>query len=107
MRLLDTSVAVDHLRGHRPASRLLAELVTAGEQLCASELSRFELLSGVRPAELERVEAFFGVLDWVPVTEAIARHAASYAAAFRRSPRVSVSWTTYSPERPPSWVRSS
>ncbi|MGH9102520.1 MAG: type II toxin-antitoxin system VapC family toxin, partial [Acidimicrobiales bacterium] len=85
MRLLDTSVAVDHLRSHRPATALLESLVGAGERIAASELTRFELLAGARPGEHRRLEDLFSVLDWVPVTEDIARRAGAYARSYRRS----------------------
>lgn len=85
MRLLDTSVAVDHLRGFGPASALLRDLVHAGEPVAASEVTRFELLAGVRPDEQTALEAFFLVLEWVPVTEEVTRRAGAYARTYRRS----------------------
>lgn len=83
MRLLDTSVAVDHLRGHQPATRLLEDLLDAQEALLSSELVRFELLAGVRAADESAVQRFLEAIDWVPVTEPVARQAAAYARAFR------------------------
>ena len=62
MKLLDTSVAVDHLRGEEPAVKLLSGLVAANEPLLASEVVRFELLAGVREDEVEALERFFGTL---------------------------------------------
>jgi predicted nucleic acid-binding protein len=53
--------------------------------LLASELSRFELLAGERPDELDPTELFMGALSWVPVDEEIARLAGSMAAEYRRS----------------------
>ena len=50
MKLLDTSVAVDHLRGAQPAAHLLSRLVDADEPVVASEVVRFELLAGGREA---------------------------------------------------------
>ena len=58
MKLLDTSVAVDHLRGEEPAVKLLSGLVEANEPLLASEVVRFELLAGVREDEVEALERF-------------------------------------------------
>ncbi|MDQ2883592.1 MAG: type II toxin-antitoxin system VapC family toxin [Actinomycetota bacterium] len=83
MKLLDTSVAVDHLRG--PATALLEDLVRSHESVVASELTRFELLAGARPDEHDRLENFFSVLDWVPVTEDVTRRAGEYARSYRRS----------------------
>lgn len=48
MKLIDTTIAVDHLRGEPAAAVLLAELINNGEEIAASELVRFELLAGVR-----------------------------------------------------------
>ncbi|MGH3984208.1 MAG: type II toxin-antitoxin system VapC family toxin [Pseudonocardiaceae bacterium] len=85
MKLLDTSVAVDHLRGYSPATVLLEDLVRSAEPVVASELTRFELLAGARPDERDRLEDFFSVIDWVPVTEDVAYRAGEYARLYRRS----------------------
>jgi predicted nucleic acid-binding protein len=83
VRVVDTSVAVDHLRGHEPATRLLDELLAAELPLVASELVRFELLAGAHAGDRDAVERFLEVLDWVPVTEPVARQAAAFASAYR------------------------
>jgi predicted nucleic acid-binding protein len=85
VKLLDTTIAIDHLRGDHRATELLERLTVEGELLLASELIRFELLTGLRPDGLEPTELFMGALTWVPVDEAIARMAGSLAAACRRS----------------------
>ncbi|CAN5315599.1 type II toxin-antitoxin system VapC family toxin [soil metagenome] len=85
MRLLDTSVLVDHLRGFTPATALLEQWTGGGESLVASELTRFELLSGARSGELEQLEELFAVPAWVPVTDDVSRRAGAFARAFRRS----------------------
>jgi predicted nucleic acid-binding protein len=85
VKLLDTTVAVDHLRGDSRATQLLERLADEGEPLLASELSRFELLAGMRPVELEPTELFMGALTWVPVDEEIARLAGSMAAEYRKA----------------------
>lgn len=85
MKLLDTSVAVDHLRGYQRAIALLEALLASEDTAVASELTRFGLLAGVRPPDQADVEAFFLAVDWVPVTEDIARRAATYARSYRRS----------------------
>ena len=82
MRVLDTSVAVDHLRGHQPATQLLDALLGSHVALVTSEVVRFELLAGARPANEQALEMFLEVLDWVPVTEAVARRAAAFARDF-------------------------
>lgn len=83
MKLIDTTVAVDHLRGVRPARELLTRFVESEEPICTSELVRFELMAGVRDNELETLEQFFAALTWIPVTEEIARSAGAMAREFR------------------------
>jgi predicted nucleic acid-binding protein len=51
----------------------------------ASEITRFELLSGVRPGKQKEVERLSSELGWVPVTEGIAIHAAALARTYRAS----------------------
>lgn len=85
MKLLDTSVAIDHLRGSPPAVGLLSGLIDAEESLLASEIVRFELLAGVRGKEAEALEQFFSAVSWVPVREEVARVAASLAQRHRRA----------------------
>lgn len=45
MRLLDSTVAIDHLRGDLAAVDLLRELVENDETLAASEIARVDLLT--------------------------------------------------------------
>lgn len=85
MKLLDTSVAIDHLCGSPPAVDLLSGLIDAEESLLASEIVRFELLAGVREKEVEVLERFFSAISWVPVGEEVARAAASLAQRHRRA----------------------
>lgn len=85
MKVIDTSVAVDHLRGVEAATALLTGVLESEEEVVASELVRFELLTGVRDRELGGLEAFFGALTWVPVDEAVARQAGLLARRFRGS----------------------
>jgi predicted nucleic acid-binding protein len=85
VKLLDTSVAVDHLRGAPPAVDLLSGLTETEESLLASEVVRFELLAGVREKEVEALEQFFSAISWVPVGEEVARAAATLAQRHRRS----------------------
>lgn len=85
MKVLDTSVAVDHLRGLPTAVGLLRHLVESGEEIAASELVRFELIAGVREEERDALEEFFKVPSWVPVDAEIARLAGDLARQFRKS----------------------
>ncbi len=85
MKLLDTSVAVDHLRGGQAAVDLLSRLVEEEDAVVASEVVRFELVAGVRDDELEALEQFFSALSWIPIDEAITRTAGSLARQHRRA----------------------
>lgn len=85
MKLLDTSVAVDHLRGRAEATALLKGIVESKEALVASEVIRFELAAlAVAAEELAALDAFFSAVDWVPVSEEVARTAGDLARRFRR-----------------------
>jgi predicted nucleic acid-binding protein len=85
VKLVDTAVAVDHLRGNQAAVELLQRLIEQNESLAASELVRFELLAGVREDEVEALEEFFAALAWVPVGDEIARSAGLLARKHRRT----------------------
>ena len=85
MKLLDTTVAVDHLRGVAPAVDLLSRLIGGEEAVGASEVVRFELLAGVRDTEIEALEQFFSALSWVPVDEAVTRTAGLLARKHRKA----------------------
>jgi predicted nucleic acid-binding protein len=85
VKLLDTTVAVDHLRGRQAAVDLLKGLVEHDETLAASEVVRFELVSGVRDDELPALEQFFSAVSWIPVGEDVARAAGELARKHRRA----------------------
>ena len=85
MKLVDTSVAIDHLRGETSATDLLRKLVEEDEILAASEVVRFELLAGVRDDELEALEHFFSAVSWVAIDEEVARAAGALARKHRRA----------------------
>jgi predicted nucleic acid-binding protein len=85
VKLLDTTVAIDHLRGADAAVELLRRLVEEEETVLASEVVRFELLAGVRDDELETLGQFFSALSWVPVDEGVSRTAALLARKHRRA----------------------
>ena len=83
MKLVDTTVAIDHLRGDESAVDLLKRLIEEEQIVVASELVRFELLAGVRDEELQALEQFFSALSWVPVDEDVARTAGLLARKHR------------------------
>lgn len=80
--LLDTSVVIDILRA-RPAavgySRSLAAPPTC------SELTRVEVMRGLRSPERRTAERLFGSFDWASVDEPIARRAGELGRTWRRS----------------------
>ncbi len=85
MKSLDTSVAIDHLRGEPAAVDLLTRLIDDDETIAASEVVRFELLAGVRDSEVQALEQFFSALSWVPVDETVTRAAGLLARRHRRA----------------------
>jgi predicted nucleic acid-binding protein len=85
VKLLDTTVAIDHLRGDQAAVDLLRALIENDETVAASEVVRFELLAGVRDDELPALEQFFSAVSWVAVGEEVARTAGGLARKHRRA----------------------
>lgn len=85
MKVLDTSVAVDHLRGLPAAVDYLRRVVGTGEPLVASEIVRFELVAGVRQAARGALEEFFSIPSWVPIDGEVSRRAGELAREFRES----------------------
>lgn len=84
MKLLDTTVAIDYLRGREHARDLIDRLIVQ-EPIVSSEVVRFEILAGVREAELAAVETFCSALSWLPVTSDVSRTAATLARRYRAS----------------------
>ena len=72
--LVDTSVLVDYLRGHPDAAELLERERTAAP-LHASEMTRLEILAGMRPTEADRTQSLLSTLIWHPVDTSIAEEA--------------------------------
>lgn len=70
--LVDTAVLIDLLRGHAAARDYLRGL---DELPLVSEVTRVEILRGLRPAERDATERLFDAVRWVDVDEAIARRA--------------------------------
>ncbi len=79
MKLIDTSVALDHLMGDLRATALLGQLISDQVPILASELTRAELVAIMRSDERDLSERFFAILSWVPVNEHIARVAGDLA----------------------------
>lgn len=69
--VVDTSVLVDVLRGDPAAAHALKEARRSGP-LHASEVTRLEVLAGMRPHEEEGTRGLFGAFTWHPVDERLA-----------------------------------
>jgi predicted nucleic acid-binding protein len=72
--LVDTSVIIDYLRGHHGAEEILE-----GERLVAplhaSEITRLELLAGMRMNEESATRSFLSIFIWHPVDTLISEGA--------------------------------
>jgi len=72
--LVDTSILIDYLRGNAGAGDLL-ERERAADVLHASEITRIEVLAGMRPTEEDDTRALLSTLVWHPVDVEIAEEA--------------------------------
>jgi predicted nucleic acid-binding protein len=72
--VVDTSVLIDYLRGH-PGAGALLERERAGGVLHASEITRLEVLAGMRPSEEAATRRLLSILIWHPVDAEIAETA--------------------------------
>ena len=80
--LFDTSIVIDLLRGVPAAIEYARSL---DEQPVCSEVSRVEVLRGVRSGERQTAERVLNAFGWQPVDEAIARRAGEIGREWRRS----------------------
>lgn len=71
MALIDTSILIDVLRGDHHAVDALRKTRTSGP-LQASEITRLEILAGMRPPEEISTRRLFDAFIWYPVSESIA-----------------------------------
>lgn len=72
--LVDTSVIIDYLRGHHGAERVLED-ARSRAPLHASEMTRLEVLAGMRSYEEGGTRALLSVFMWHPVDALIAESA--------------------------------
>jgi len=79
--LVDTSILIDYLRGHQGAADVL-ESERAAEALHASEITRLEVLAGMRPAEEQQTRTLLSTLRWHPVDEEVAEKAGELGRAW-------------------------
>ncbi|HEY5224467.1 MAG TPA: PIN domain-containing protein [Microbacteriaceae bacterium] len=71
MTLVDTSILIDVLRGEPQAVAVLRTAREAGS-LHASEVTRLEVLAGMRAREEDATRALFGAFVWHPLDERLA-----------------------------------
>lgn len=72
--LIDTSILIDYLRGRQAAADVLEREQAAGT-LHASEITRLEVLAGMRANEEAATRSLLSVLDWRPVDADVAEEA--------------------------------
>lgn len=81
--LLDTTILIDLFRGRQEAIVFLNKLSQEGSLfVCAIVVS--EIFSGVRPAELPKVEDFFEVMGYIQINYQTAKRAGLYKRDFQR-----------------------
>lgn len=72
--LVDTSVLIDYLRGDQGAAELL-ERERVAAPLHASEITRLEVLAGMRVGEERATRSLLSSLTWHPVDSDVAEEA--------------------------------
>jgi len=72
--LVDTSVIIDYLRGHQGAERVLEDARISGP-LHASEITRLEVLAGMRTYEEGGTRALLSIFIWHSVDTLISERA--------------------------------
>lgn len=80
--LWDTSIVIDLLRGHPPAIAYARGLDAPPS---CSEITRVEVLRGLRTGEQRPTERLFATITWVEIGESIARRAGALGRTWRRS----------------------
>lgn len=82
--IVDTDVLIDCLRGRPEAAAFIKQVLVEGE-LAISVISVAELEAGIRDGERAALDAFLGLMQRYPVSEAIARTAGTYVRSFAKS----------------------
>lgn len=82
--LVDTSVLIDYLRGRQEAADTLERVRTAGP-IDASEITRLEVLAGMRSSEEAHTWSLLSTLRWRPVDEEVATKAGELGRAWLSS----------------------
>lgn len=84
MKLFDTDVLIEHLRGNERATALLLDASSRGDAAC-SVMTRFELLAGMRSDERSRIRQLLDSLTSLEVSPEVANRAGEWARQFRKS----------------------
>jgi predicted nucleic acid-binding protein len=82
--LIDTTVVIDLLRGHPPAHAFVLGLDSVP---ATSEMTRVEVLRGVRSGERRMTERLLATFRWFAVDESVARRAGDLGRSWRASHR--------------------
>ena len=83
--VIDSSVTVDHLRGHAEATRVLGAALEEGTEFWSSCVVRTEIWAGSRAKEEQSIGALFAQLRWQAVDEQIADRAGALARRYIKS----------------------
>lgn len=86
MTLIDTSVLIDVLRGTAGAASAVSVAREAGP-LHASEITRVEVMAGMRKGEERVTRALLGALVWHPLDERVAELAGQLGREWGRAHR--------------------
>ena len=78
----DTTVLIDLLHQHPEAERYVLSLSATPR---CSEVTRVEILRGVRSGERSRTVRLFDGFDWIPVDATVAARAGELGRRYRRS----------------------
>ena len=84
MKLFDTDVLIEHLKGREQATNLVIRAASTGEAAC-SVLTRFELLAGMRAHERGQIWSLLDSMVSLDATSEVATRAGEWARTFRRS----------------------
>jgi predicted nucleic acid-binding protein len=80
--VLDTGILIDQLRGSEAAFEYLASLES---RPACSEITRIEVIQGLRSSERRAANRLFATVTWVPIDESVARRAGELGRRWRRS----------------------
>ena len=82
--LLDTTILINHLRGHPEVAELITSLAGQGHQLGLCCINVAELYSGLNPGEQARAEGLVDSLDFYEITREAAKQAGRFRYDFAR-----------------------